>query len=327
MVSRDETLLVEAGVRRLERVSSDADGHPARSGLAFERTRRFTVLDMTQESTQKTWIITGASSGLGRALAEAALDAGEAVVATARRLERFADLTERYPDSLLTVAHDVRDTGAAQTVIDAALARFGRVDVLLNNAGVGQLGAAEEVGDEALRDMLAQHLFGPAALVRATLPSMREAGHGAIVQMSSQGGRRTFPGFGSYAAGKFALEGWSEALAAEVAPFGIRVLIVEPSRFRTGFNDADVLAQAPMSAVYDGVLGGVRAAVTSTAGQQGDPVRGAAVIRQVLNEANPPLRLPLGAEAVVAIGGSYRAALADVDTWAALSASADFPAA
>ncbi|MEJ1231011.1 MAG: SDR family NAD(P)-dependent oxidoreductase [Galbitalea sp.] len=199
------------------------------------------------------------------------------------------------------------------------------MDVLVNNAGAGQLGAAEEVSDEALRDMLAQHLFGPAALVRAVLPAMRAAGHGAVVQMSSQGGRRTFPPSAAMRRASSRWRGGRRPLAGEVAPFGIQVLIVEPSRFRTGFNDADVLAQAPMNEIYDGVLSGIRAAATSTAGQLGDPVRGAAVIRQVLDDPDAPLRLPLGAEAVTAIGGAYRAALADVDRWATLSASADFP--
>jgi NAD(P)-dependent dehydrogenase (short-subunit alcohol dehydrogenase family) len=185
----------------------------------------------------RTWIITGATSGLGLALAEAALEASEQVVGTARRVERLDRLQSGFGERLLTVAHDVRDVDRAAAVVQAAVARFGRVDVLVNNAGVGQVGAAEEVTDEGLRDMLAQHLFGPAAYVRAVLPYLRAAGSGAIVQMSSQGGRRSFPAVGSYSAGKFALEGWSEALAGEVALFGIRVLIVEPSRFRTELED------------------------------------------------------------------------------------------
>ncbi|MDQ1130560.1 SDR family NAD(P)-dependent oxidoreductase [Microbacterium sp. SORGH_AS_0888] len=275
---------------------------------------------------RQVWIITGATSGLGRSLAEAALAAGESVVGTARDLTRAASWASAHGERLLLVPHDVRDTDAADTVIDRAISRFGRVDVLVNNAGVGQVGTAEEVSDERLRDMLDQHLFGPAALVRAVLPHMRAARRGAIVQMSSQGGRMSFPAVGSYSAGKFALEGWSEALAGEVEPFGIRVLIVEPSRFRTGFNRPDVLAWAPREGVYDSVAGAIRADMAGADGvQEGDPDRAAAVIREVLEMPDAPLRLPLGAEAVRNLTRVYEQGLAAVARWADLSASADFP--
>ena len=274
----------------------------------------------------KTWLITGASSGLGLALAEAALRAGERVVGTARRTARFDALQARYGDHLLPVEHDVRDTDAAAAVVQRALDVFGRVDVLVNNAGAGQVGAAEEITDSQLRDMLEQHLFGPAAYVRAVLPHLRERGSGAIVQMSSQGGRRSFPAVGSYSAGKFALEGWSEALAGEVAPFGIRVLIVEPSRFRTGFNASEVLTMATPDPSYDAVTGAVRANMAEADGiQEGDPARGAAVVRDVLDASDAPLRLPLGAEAVRNLRRTYTAALDDVEKWARASESADFP--
>jgi NAD(P)-dependent dehydrogenase (short-subunit alcohol dehydrogenase family) len=281
---------------------------------------------MNANETQKTWVVTGGSSGLGRALVEAALEAGENVVATARRFERFDALRERFPERLLPLAHDVRDTDAASEVVDGAIRRFGRVDVLVNNAGVGQVGAAEEVSDAELRDMLAQHLFGPAALVRAVLQHMRRAGSGAIVQLSSQGGRMSFPAVGSYSAAKFALEGWSEALAGEVAPFGIRVLIVEPSRFRTEFNAGGVLRAAAMNSEYDDVIGAVRANMADADGiQEGDPVRAASIIRQVLADPDAPMRLPLGAEAVRNLSSAYQRGIDDVRRWASLSESADFP--
>jgi len=142
---------------------------------------------MSEKNTPRTWIITGATAGLGQALAEAALEAGENVVGTARRPERFGRLRERFGERLVPVEHDVRDTGAAAAVVGRAVDRFGGVDVLVNNAGVGQVGAAEEVTDGELHDMLAQHLLGPAALVRAVLPLMRRARAGAIVQMLSYG--------------------------------------------------------------------------------------------------------------------------------------------
>ncbi|MFI7062631.1 SDR family NAD(P)-dependent oxidoreductase [Kribbella sp. NPDC050124] len=281
---------------------------------------------MTSNTDIKTWIITGASSGLGLGLAEAALAAGEQVVGTARRADRFDVLKAKYGDRLLAMEHDVRNTSAAAAVVQSALDAFGRVDVLVNNAGAGQVGAAEEVSDAALRDMIDQHLLGPAAYVRAVLPHMRERGSGAIVQMSSQGGRMSFPAVGSYSAGKFALEGWSEALAGEVAPFGIQVLIAEPSRFRTEFNAADVINTADQDPTYTEVIGAVRANMAEADGiQEGDPARAAIVIRDVLGIADAPLRLPLGAEAVRNLTRVYQRALDDVRTWAPVSESADFP--
>ncbi|MEU4384166.1 SDR family NAD(P)-dependent oxidoreductase [Promicromonospora sp. NPDC023805] len=280
----------------------------------------------SEKTSEKTWLITGSSSGLGLALAETALRAGERVVGTARRTGRFDALQARYGDRLLAVEHDVRDTDAAAAVVQRALDEFGRVDVLVNNAGAGQIGAAEEISDQQLRDMLDQHLFGPAAYVRAILPHLRERGSGAIVQMSSQGGRMSFPAVGSYSAGKFALEGWSEALAGEVAPFGIKVLIVEPSRFRTAFNAPEVLVTAAQDPSYAAVTGAVRANMADADGiQEGDPERGAAVIRDVLGAFDAPLRLPLGAEAVRNLTRVYTEALDDVEKWAGASESADFP--
>lgn len=274
----------------------------------------------------KTWIITGASSGLGYALAKAALESGERVVGTARRTGRLSALSAEYGDRFLGLEHDVRETDTAGRIVERAVEAFGRIDVLVNNAGAGQVGAAEEISDAGLRDMLDQHLFGPASYVRAALPHMRERGTGSIVQMSSQGGRMSFPAVGSYSAGKFALEGWSEALAGEVAPFGIRVLIVEPSRFRTGFNAPGVLNTAQELPGYGPVIGAVRANMAEAHGlQEGDPVRAARVIREVLAEPDAPLRLALGAEAVRNLDRAYERDLAELRKWAGKSASADFP--
>lgn len=274
----------------------------------------------------KNWIITGASSGIGRALTEAALAAGDCVAAAMRRPERIADLLTTYPDALLAVRHDVRDTASAAHLVAGAVERFGAIDVLVNNGGVGQIGAAEEIDDRQLRDMLDQHLFGPAALVRAVLPGMREQGKGTIVQISSQGGRVSFPGAGSYSAGKFALEGWSEALAGEVEPFGIRVLIVEPSRFRTGFNAPDVLKLATPSKTYGPLLAAVRADMLAVDGkQEGDPARAADIIRSLVDAESAPLRVPLGREAVRRLATAHRRGLEELDKIAALSESADFP--
>ncbi|MFY7068214.1 SDR family NAD(P)-dependent oxidoreductase [Nocardiopsis changdeensis] len=276
-------------------------------------------------TTPNTWIITGASRGLGRALAEAALAAGERVAAAVRDPGGVADLAAGHPDRFLALAHDVRDTAAAPSLARAVLDRFGSIDVLVNNAGRAVVGAAEEVGDGPLRELMDLHLFGPAALVRAVLPAMRARGAGTIVQMSSQGGRISFPGVSAYSASKFALEGWSESLAGEVAPFGVRVMLVEPSRFRTGFNGADVLEFAADSAVYRDVLAAVRADMAGADGrQEGDPGRAAGIIVSLVRGGEVPLRLPLGREAVERLGAAHRRGLAELERWAGTARDADF---
>ncbi|MEU0493129.1 SDR family NAD(P)-dependent oxidoreductase [Nocardiopsis sp. NPDC006139] len=276
-------------------------------------------------TTPKTWIITGASRGLGRALAQAALAAGERVAAAVRDPGGVADLAAEHPDRFLALAHDVRDTAAAPSLARAVLDRFGSIDVLVNNAGRAVVGAAEEVGDGPLRELMELHLFGPAALVRAVLPAMRARGAGTIVQMSSQGGRISFPGVSAYSASKFALEGWSESLAGEVAPFGVRVMLVEPSRFRTGFNGADVLEFAADSAVYRDVLAAVRADMAGADGrQEGDPERAAGIIVSLVRGGEVPLRLPLGREAVERLGAAHRRGLAELERWAGTARDADF---
>src|SRR5258705_4414283 len=183
-------------------------------------------------SNDRVWLITGASSGFGRAIADAALARGDAVVAAARRTEALSDLdgVERAHVASL----DVTDAVQRQAVIAEALERFGRIDVLVNNAGRTQVGAVEETTDEELRALFELHFFAPAALTRAVLPHMRRQGGGAIVQMSSVGGQVTAAGFGAYCATKFALEGLTQTLRDEVAGFGIHTLIVEPGAFRTG---------------------------------------------------------------------------------------------
>ncbi|OBJ42797.1 short-chain dehydrogenase/reductase [Mycolicibacterium mucogenicum] len=280
---------------------------------------------MTTSTPAQTWLITGASKGLGRALAEAALAAGDQVVAAVRNPDSVADLSTSYGDRFTTVAFDARDASAAARPIEAAIDRYGRLDVLVNNAGRAIVGAAEEVTDAQLRDLMDLHLFGPAALVRAALPVMRAQGSGTIVQMSSQGGRMSFPGVSTYSASKFALEGWSEALAGEVAPFGIRVMLVEPSRFRTAFNAADVLDFTDSSSTYRDVLAAVRADMAGADGkQEGDPVAAAQIIVSLVRSEEVPLRLPLGAEAVERLTTTYQRGLDEVARWTELARSADF---
>ncbi len=280
---------------------------------------------MTVSTSALTWVITGASKGLGRALAEAALGAGDQVVAAVRNLDSVADLSATHGDRFAGVAFDAREARDAAGLIQVAVDKYGRLDALVNNAGRAIVGAAEEVTDAQLRDLMDLHLFGPAALVRAALPVMRAQGGGTIVQMSSQGGRMSFPGVSAYSASKFALEGWSEALAGEVAPFGIRVMLVEPSRFRTAFNAAEVLDFAAASSTYREVLAAVRADMAGADGkQEGDPVAAAQIIVSLVRSGDVPLRLPLGAEAVERLTATYQRGLDEVGRWTALARSADF---
>lgn len=198
----------------------------------------------------KVWLITGASSGFGRAIAEAALADGDVVVGAVRRPEALDDLVAAHPDQVEAVRLDVTDTSAAEAVVRDVVARHGRIDVLVNNAGRTHVGAFEETTDAELRELFDLHVLGPAALTRAVLPVMRERRSGAIVQMSSMGGQMSFAGFSAYSGTKFALEGMSEGLADEVREFGIKVLIVEPGAFRTSLFDASRAGVSADSGVY-----------------------------------------------------------------------------
>jgi NAD(P)-dependent dehydrogenase (short-subunit alcohol dehydrogenase family) len=282
---------------------------------------------MSTPSGPFTWIITGASRGFGLSIAEAALKHGDAVVAAVRRPDALSELLAQYPDRLEVVAFDAFQVESADQVVSQAVERFGRIDVLVNNAGRGYVGAAEEISDAVLREALTIHVLTPAALVRAAAPIMRKQGSGAIVQMSSQGGRQGFAGVGTYCAAKHALEGYSEALAGELAPFGVQVMIVEPSRFRTGFNEDGAQSIAEVSETYRDALAATRKDLMSASGrQEGDPDRAAAVIVDLVHGAEPlPLRLPLGAEAVERISKVYERNLAAIAPWAELARSTDFP--
>jgi NAD(P)-dependent dehydrogenase (short-subunit alcohol dehydrogenase family) len=273
----------------------------------------------------RVWLITGASSGFGRAIAEAALAAGDIVAAAARRTDALADLAASAPERITALALDVTDTDRLRAAVGEVLDRHGRVDVLVNNAGRGAIGAAEETSDTELRALMDLHFFGPAALTRAVLPGMRERGTGAIVQMSSMGGRFTFPGVGAYSATKFALEGWSEALAKEVERFGIRVLIVEPGAFRTSFNGPGALLMSKPIAAYDDQIEPLRTGMPEDDGKQsGDPAKAAAAILLALDSEDPPLRLALGNDAVDAIAESLDSAKAELAAWERVGRSAVF---
>jgi NAD(P)-dependent dehydrogenase (short-subunit alcohol dehydrogenase family) len=266
----------------------------------------------------RVWLITGASSGFGRAIAEAAVAADDTVVATARNAAVLSGLAAAHPGQVEALPLDVTDTAAIGPAVQDVIDRHGRIDVLVNNAGRGHVGAAEETSDDELRSLFDVHVFGPAALTRAVLPYMRARHSGSIVQMSSMGGQMSFAGFSAYSATKFALEGMSEALADEVRPLGIRVLIVEPGSFRTGFFgstcDSDQIAD------YSATVGPTRQMILASDGRQpGDPAKAAAAIITAIDAPETPLRLPLGDDAVDAISGHLDSVRAELAAWEKIS--------
>lgn len=262
----------------------------------------------------KVWLVTGASSGFGRAITEAAVAAGDVVVATARKVDALTDLVAAHPDQVEALPLDVTDTVAIEAIVRDVGDRHGRIDVLVNNAGRGHVGAAEETTDAELRSLFDLHFFGAAALVRAVLPYMRARRSGAIVQMSSMGGQMSFAGFSAYSATKFALEGFSEALVEEVRPLGIKVLIVEPGAFRTRLMGSTSASEE--IADYAGTVGPTRRMTETVGGTEpGDPGKAAAAILAALEAGEPPLRLVLGGDAVDAVLAHVEGVRGDVVAW------------
>ena len=267
-------------------------------------------------SSSRVWLITGGSSGFGQEIARAALERGDRVVATARDPASVQALVDVDPDRVLAVALDVTRPEQVAPAIDATLRRFGRLDVVVNNAGYGSVGAVEEIDPADLRRIMETMYFGPVAVTQAALPVLRAQGSGAIVQISSMGGLVSPPGFGAYCSAKFALEALSEALAAEVGPLGVDVLIVEPGAFRTGFGGGRMHRSRPSEAYRD-TVGPTRAAVDEMAAgtQPGDPRRAAEAILQALDAEVVPLRLALGDDSIDAIRAKLDRVAADVDAW------------
>ena len=277
---------------------------------------------MTTTSTRdRVWFITGTSSGFGRVLAEAALAAGDRVVATARKTAALDDLTDAAPDRVHLVPLDVTSSTGIAAAVRSAVDRFGRIDVLVNNAGYGSVGAVEEIEQSDLRTLMDTMFFGAVELTQAVLPVMRAQGNGTIVQISSMGGQVSAPGFGAYCSAKFALEAMTEALAVEIAPLGLRALIVEPGAFRTEFGGSRMHRSRELD-VYAGTVGVTRSYIDGMDGTQpGDPVKAAAAILTALDAPRPPLRLALGADAVDAIRSKHEQLRGDLDAWEDLSRS------
>jgi NAD(P)-dependent dehydrogenase (short-subunit alcohol dehydrogenase family) len=274
---------------------------------------------------QQTWFITGSSRGLGRALARAALDAGDLVVATARRPEQLADLTERYGDRVLPLALDVTDADAVQAAVDAGAERFGRLDVVVNNAGYANI-APIETGDEAdFRTQFETNFWGVYHVSKAVIPVMRAQGGGTVVQVSSVGGRvGGSPGIASYQAAKFAVDGFSRVLAVETVPFGVAVMVVEPSGFATDWAGSSMTIY-DIPADYDTTIGAMHRRVRANpAGPAGDPERAAEIIVQVVKRRYPPSHLLLGTNAVEMALDYSRRQITEASAWEKVSRSADY---
>jgi NAD(P)-dependent dehydrogenase (short-subunit alcohol dehydrogenase family) len=275
---------------------------------------------------KRVWLITGASRGIGAQIAEAALANGDAVVAAARDA---ATVTKRFGarPALLAVALDVTNEAQAAAAAEAAIARFGRIDVLVNNAGFGLLGAIEEATGEEVRKLYETNVFGLLNVTRAVLPAMRAKRKGHVINISSLGGYRSAAGFGVYCSTKFAVEALTEGLHAELAPLGIHATVVEPGYFRTDFLDNTSLSVSPrVIADYAESAGRVReAAKQINHNQPGDPVRLAKAIVTLVEAPVPPVRLPLGTDTLQVIRDKHAFVEKETAAWQALAASTDFP--
>ena len=271
------------------------------------------------------WLITGCSKGLGRAIAREALKSGYRVVASARNPSAVSDLAREFPEAALAAELDVTKPNQAKAVIEAAESRFGAIDVLVNNAGYGYLAAIEEGDDADVRALFETNIFGTWNMIKAVLPGMRRRGHGHVVNMSSVGGLTTFPGIGFYHMAKFAVEGLSETLAQEVAPFGLGVTVVEPGAFRTDFRGPSMKQSSTRLTAYEHTTGKVRDSVFAGHGKQaGDPTLAAAAIINALESNQPPMHLALGGDALDLIRRKMTALQHELDAWEKVTRSTNF---
>jgi NAD(P)-dependent dehydrogenase (short-subunit alcohol dehydrogenase family) len=268
----------------------------------------------------KTWFITGTSSGFGRSLTEQLLDRGDRVAATLRTPARLEDLAERYGDRLWVRALDVTDTDQIREVVDAAWAELGRIDVVISNAGNGVLGTAEELTDEHIESSIATNLTGSMQLARAVTPHLREQGGGRILQLSSMGGHITFPGFSLYHATKWGIEGFYDAFAPEVEPFGILTTLIEPGMIRTPFFEAAV--REPQHPAYDGNPA-IRRTDIPLEQMPGDQEKVAAAIIRIGDLDDPPRRQLLGSDAYTLVRDALAQRLADVESQREVAFTAD----
>jgi NAD(P)-dependent dehydrogenase (short-subunit alcohol dehydrogenase family) len=272
----------------------------------------------------KIWLITGSSRGLGRALVEAVLAAGDKVVATARKPEELADLIATYGGDVRTVKVDVTSPRDVEKAIGTAVEAFDRIDVVVNNAGYGFFGAFEEMSPDEFKGQIDTNFWGVVHVTRAVLPILRKQGFGHLIQITSVGGRGAVPGLSGYHAAKFAVEGFSEALAQEIKPLGLKLTIVEPGGFRTDWAGTSMAYASPLEA-YAPSVGMMRCYLEKSAGQQpGDPRKAAAAILKIAEVAEPPLRLPLGNDAMAFLRHGYKTSAEELERGADLTRSTDF---
>jgi NAD(P)-dependent dehydrogenase (short-subunit alcohol dehydrogenase family) len=272
------------------------------------------------------WFITGCSTGFGRQLAKHALSLGYPTVVTARNVAQVADIVAGHEDKALVLTLDVTQQAQIDAAVDAALKKFGRIDVLVNNAGVGYFGSFEESDLDAVRTMFEINVWGLTNMTRAVLPTMRKQRSGTVVNISSMGGIAALPAVSFYNGTKFAVEGLSESLALEVAPLGIKVLIVEPGPFRTDWAGRSANEVPSTIADYDTTAGARLRTIRDYSGKQpGDPERAAAIIVQTVELPEPPLRLVLGKAALTFVNRKVDMLKKDFDAFAEVSVSADFP--
>ncbi|MFE4972239.1 SDR family NAD(P)-dependent oxidoreductase [Kitasatospora sp. NPDC056651] len=276
------------------------------------------------KNTEQAWFVTGSSRGFGRTLVRAALEAGDRVAATARRPEQLADLVEEFGDRIRPIALDVTDPAAARAALAEARAAFGRIDVLVNNAGYANLSPIETTEDTDFRAQFETNFWGVYNVTKAALPLLREQKGGLVIQFSSMGGRvGGSPGLASYQAAKFAIDGFSRVLRTETAPFGVKVLVVEPSGFRTDWAGSSMTVHDVPEA-YEETVGAMHRLMRQGDGAAGDPARAAGILVRVAKRRDIPHHLPLGAYAAESSIAVDRRLLAEDTRWREVSRSADF---
>lgn len=273
----------------------------------------------------KTWLITGCSTGLGRSLAKKALAKGYNVAITVRNKDKIIDLSKQYPQTALALCLDVTNKESIQAAIKETIEHFGTIDVLVNNAGYGYRGAVEEGYQEDVDILFNTNLWGPVTLIKEVLPLMRKQRSGAIINISSVAALKTMPGSGYYAASKCALEGLSDGLKEEVAPLGIKVMVVEPGAFRTDFAGRSLTQSNKIIADYNKTAGLRRIGKDKSQGSQpGDPDKGADVIIEAIESNEPPFRLLLGLDAINLADDILESRRKDYDKWRSLSQKTDY---
>lgn len=276
----------------------------------------------------KVWLVTGSNTGLGRIIVEAILAAGDLLVATARNPEQLTDLKQKYPEQVQLAALDVTDESAAQAAVQLAVNSFGRLDVLVNNAGYGQIVPFEQMSSEDFRSQVETNFFGVVNLSRAALPILRQQRSGHIMQVSSVGGRVGSAGLTAYQAAKWAVGGFSEALAQEVAGFGVKVTVLEPGGMRTNWASRARSEHPTLIAEYEPAVGAFLGALEAYVGNEaGDPKKIAQVILQLASHAEPPLHLLLGSDALYYVQMTETARKASDERWKDVSVATDFKAA